>query len=253
MLAALGCLAGAAVRVRRAAQAEADLDALRARSAALSQIVYIRPAGGAEATAPPASEPPAKPSADPAAERIQGLQRENPELVGWLTMAGAGVDYPVMQSPARPNFYLDHNFAGEESKSGLPYIDEACDAAGVNRIVYGHNMKNGTMFGSLSRYLDADFFAANAAFTFDTASGRESYRVIAAYQAVIDESAAFRFYTYTNVTDEESYITYVSNVIARSEYGAAQLPRWGQKLLTLVTCVRYHPDERLVIVAAETE
>jgi sortase B len=253
-LIALVCAAGAGYRIRLAAKAEEDIAALREASSLDPQIVYISLAdasGGAEAPAAPPEE--AADTAQAAAiARVQSLQEKNSELVGWLEMAAAGVDYPVMQSPTRPSFYLDHNFAGEQSKAGLPFIDEGCDPVdGLNRIIYGHNMNNGTMFGSLKRYLDAAFFAENASFSLDTARGRESYRMIAVYEAKI-ESDSFAFYTYNNIQDEDAYLEYVSNIMARSVHGSGELPRFGQKLLTLVTCIRYRPNDRLVLVAVET-
>lgn len=252
ILVALGCAFGAAQRLRQAARAEADVAALRAQGGSAASIVYIRLAGvaGEPAASVPAYETPAPP--DPSIERVRALQRKNPELVGWLTMEAAGVDYPLMQSPSRPNFYIDHNFEGADSKSGLPYIDEACDAVeGQNRIIYGHNMKNGTMFGSLHRYLEADFFAENAEIRLDTPAGSERYRVIAAYETLIDENAAFRFWEYTDIADEDAYREYAANILARSVHEPGELPYFGQRLLTLVTCVRYRPNDRLLVVAAE--
>ena len=252
-LIALVCAAGAGYRIRLAAKAEEDIAALRQSDSRDPQIVYISLAdasGNSEASAAPPEE---AVDAEQAAAiaRVQGLQEKNSELVGWLEMAAAGVDYPVMQSPTRPSFYLDHNFAAEESKAGLPFIDEACDPnEGVNRIIYGHNMNNGTMFGSLKRYLDEAFYAENAVFTLDTATGRETYRLIAVYEAKL-ESDSFAFYTYTNIADAAAYREYVANVVARSVHGSGELPRFGQKLLTLVTCIRYRPNDRLVLVAAE--
>ena len=252
-LIALGCAAGAGYRIRLAAKAEEDIAALRQTDSQDPQIVYISLAdasGGAGASAA-APEATADSGQAAAIARVQDLQQKNSELVGWLEMAAAGVDYPVMQSPTRPSFYLDHNFAAEESKAGLPFIDEACDPnEGVNRIIYGHNMNNGTMFGSLKRYLDEAFYAENAVFTLDTATGRETYRLIAVYEAKL-ESDSFAFYTYTNIADAAAYREYVANVVARSVHGSGELPRFGQKLLTLVTCIRYRPNDRLVLVAAE--
>ncbi|MDO4572554.1 MAG: class B sortase [Clostridia bacterium] len=241
---ALGCAAGAGQKLRSAARAEENIAALRETGAA--EIVYVRLAGASEESGAPAAAEGA------GAARVRALQAENGELAGWLTMEAAGVDYPVMYSPARPNYYIDHDFSGERSAAGLPYIDEDCDTEkGVNRIIYGHNMRNGTMFGNLERYLDKDFFQANRVFYFDTAEGREAYRVIAAYETPVDGSEACRFYDYTAIETEADYRAYVEGSMALGGMPGDEAPLWGERLLTLVTCVSHQKDWRLVLLGAE--
>lgn len=252
-LIAFGCAAGAGYRIRLAAKAEEDIALLRQAGRQDPQIVYISLADASGEAGASATTPEETADAEQAAAiaRVQGLQAKNGELIGWLEMAAVGVDYPVMQSPTRPSFYLDHNFDAAESKAGLPFMDEACNPIdGANRIIYGHNMNNGTMFGSLKRYLDAAFYEENGEFSLDTANGRETYRLLAVYEAKI-ESDSFAFYTYTDIGDAETYLEYVTNAMARSVHGSGEMPKFGQKLLTLVTCIRYRPNDRLVLVAAE--
>ena len=98
----------------------------------------------------------------PAAERnIQALITENADCIGWLSIDGTNISYPVMHTPSDPQKYLRRNFYGKYSQSGVPFLDRRCDLQSTNLIIYGHNMKNGTMFSDLKRYVDRDFLNAH--------------------------------------------------------------------------------------------
>ena len=75
----------------------------------------------------------------------------NPDLVGWIQIEGTGINYPVMQSIEEPDYYLHRDFYGDYSRSGVPYLEEECDLAlpSDNLLVYGHYLRNGTMFTDL--------------------------------------------------------------------------------------------------------
>ena len=76
----------------------------------------------------------------PYAEKYKALKEKNPDFVGWISVDGTNISYPVMQSKDRPDFYLRRNFDGQYSYYGTPYVEEECDA-GVsdNTIIYGQN------------------------------------------------------------------------------------------------------------------
>ena len=86
-------------------------------------------------------------------ERLSELKAENDDLKGWIYIEGPEISLPVMQSGEEDrDFYLKRDFYGNESKRGTLYMDSACD-----RIIYGHNMKDGSMFGELDRYTDREY------------------------------------------------------------------------------------------------
>lgn len=115
---------------------------------------------------PPATEPSAavvpeeattpEKSTEPVAELrdLTELFAQNPDCIGWLCVPGTQIDYPVMFTPEEPQRYLRRSFYGAYSQSGVPFMDFRCDE-NSNLILYGHNMKNGTMFGNLTGYTDA--------------------------------------------------------------------------------------------------
>ncbi len=126
----------------------------------------------AESVTDAETEPSAEPTERPAAERnIQALITENADCIGWLSIDGTSISYPVMYTPSEPQKYLRRNFYGKYSQSGVPFLDERCDLQSSNLIIYGHNMKNGTMFSDLKKYLNTDFLNSHRTVRLETADG----------------------------------------------------------------------------------
>lgn len=101
----------------------------------------------------------------------------NSDCVGWISIEGTNIDYPVMHTPNNPQKYLRKNFDGEYSSSGVPFMDSRCRIDSGTVILYGHNMKNGTMFSSLKKYLSADFRSTHKNIMFQTVNGVRVYTV----------------------------------------------------------------------------
>ena len=126
----------------------------------------------AESVTDTETETSAEPTERPAAERnIQALITENADCIGWLSIDGTTISYPVMHTPSDPQKYLRRNFYGKYSQSGVPFLDGRCDLQSSNLIIYGHNMKNGTMFSDLKKYLNTDFLNAHRTVRLETAGG----------------------------------------------------------------------------------
>lgn len=105
------------------------------------------------------------------------LSEINSDCVGWICIEGTNIDYPVMHTPNNPQKYLRKDFNGEYSSSGVPFMDSRCSIDGGTVILYGHNMKNGTMFSSLKKYLSADFRSTHKNIMFQTVNGVRVYTV----------------------------------------------------------------------------
>lgn len=108
---------------------------------------------------------------------LSELFRQNSECIGWICIPGTAVNYPVMHTPDNPEKYLRQNFYGEYSVSGVPFLDGRCSLDSGNLIIYGHNMKNGTMFSDLRRYADNEFRENHAVIEFQIAEGSKLYTV----------------------------------------------------------------------------
>ena len=126
----------------------------------------------AESVTDTETEPSAEPTEQSVAEHnIQSLIAENADCIGWLSIDGTSISYPVMYTPSEPQKYLRRSFYGQYSQSGVPFLDGRCSTVGGNLIIYGHNMKNGTMFSDLKKYLNTDFLNAHRTVRLETAGG----------------------------------------------------------------------------------
>ena len=126
----------------------------------------------AESVTDTETEPSAEPTEQSVAEHnIQALIAVNGDCIGWLSIDGTSISYPVMYTPSEPQKYLRRSFYGQYSQSGVPFLDGRCSTVGGNLIIYGHNMKNGTMFSDLKKYLNTDFLNAHRTVRLETAGG----------------------------------------------------------------------------------
>ena len=123
----------------------------------------------------------AEPAADGPLADYAALAAENPDLFGWIRIDGTPVNYPVMFTPTDPEHYLHRAFDGSQSAAGCLFIDAACPPDGPFYLLYGHHMKNGSMFGTLPRYADGDYLREHATVYFDTLTQRRTYQVMAAF------------------------------------------------------------------------
>ena len=126
----------------------------------------------AESVTDTETETSAEPTEQSATEHnIPALIAVNGDCIGWLSIDGTSISYPVMYTPSEPQKYLRRSFYGQYSQSGVPFLDGRCSTVGGNLIIYGHNMKNGTMFSDLKKYLNTDFLNAHRTVRLETADG----------------------------------------------------------------------------------
>jgi sortase B len=153
-----------------------------------------------------------------------------------------------MQSPSNPDYYLKHSFEKTYSDYGVPYIDEACVTGISNNIViYGHHMKNGSMFSQLCNYTDMNFYQEHQTIQFDTLSTFGEYQVVAVFKFDTNNET-FCYNEYTQM-DEEQFAEFMENVHARQLYDTGIDAEYGDELLTLSTCEYTYNNGRLVVVA----
>ena len=109
---------------------------------------------------------------------LKPLFERNDDCIGWICIPGTNINYPVMHTPNNPQKYLRKDFDGNYSQSGVPFLDARCDSESGTAIIYGHNMKNGTQFSNLKKYLNADFRSSHAVIEFETKNGVRLFAVI---------------------------------------------------------------------------
>ena len=171
-------------------------------------------------------------------------------MVGWLSIAGTIINYPVMQSRNNPNFYLKHNFEKEYSDLGTPYVQENCDIAeSDNLVIYGHHIKGGKMFGALEDYKSKSFYEEHKNIQFDTLTEQEEYEIVAVFKTVAYSSEGFRYYDFVDAENEEDFNSYVGKCKELALYDTGVTAEYGDRLITLSTCEYSAQNGRLVVVA----
>lgn len=164
---------------------------------------------------------------------------------------------PVMQTPADPNYYLKHDFEKNYTDYGCPFMQADCDALAPsdNLILYGHNMKDGSMFADLAKYRSKNFWQAHKTVRFDTSAGGSAYEIFAVIHMTVqaDAADAFPFYRFVDAASPEEFADYVSACKARALYDTGISAQYGDKLLTLSTCDNITDNGRLLVIAKQTE
>lgn len=183
-----------------------------------------------------------------AQEKYQALYDQNSDFVGWIKIENTMISYPVMQSIDSPDFYLKHGFDKGYSNYGVPYIDEA-RATGLsnNIVIYGHNMKNGSMFSDLVKYSPQDYYESHPVIQYDTLTQLSAYQIVCVFRFDTNNET-FRFNEYTNMNEEE-FTEYMTNCHERQLYDTGVTAEYGDELITLSTCEYTYKNGRFVVVA----
>ncbi len=163
------------------------------------------------------------------------LKAKNKDTIGWLKVNNANVDYPVVKGTDN-SYYIDHNFNGEANLAGWIFADyrDKGNGTDANLVIYGHNMKNGTMFGTLKKKMFAsDWYdnEENRKITYTTEENIYTYTVFSIYE-IPDES----YFTTTSFTSTSARQQYINTMKSRSKKDFGITPKVTDKMLTLSTC-----------------
>lgn len=183
------------------------------------------------------------------------IYADNPDLVGWITIEGTVLDYPVMHTPENGEKYLYKNINGNFDVNGLPFIEDGCsmDPESDNIIIYGHNMNSGKMFASLMKYAKKDYWEEHPTIRFSTLYEEREYKIIAAFydRVYYKYEDCFKFYQFIDAKDEAHFEEAISYFKENAEYDTGVTAEYGDRLLTLVTCAYHVKNGRFVVVAKE--
>lgn len=202
--------------------------------------------------APPATLPPMKQDEDrqEVSAGLLALREKNVDCIGWITIEGTPIDYPVMYRPNQADYYLHRDFYGNPSSAGSVYLAEICDPeASDNLILYGHHMNSGKMFAALERYKKKSFYDEHRCIRFETLHGRETYEVIAALTTPVYTGHDFAFYRFATAKDAGEFDAYVAQCQARALYDTGRTAAYGDRLLTLATCEYSQKNGRMLVIA----
>ncbi len=221
------------------------------------------PTGAVDATE--ATEPPRPPVVlvdvvDPeTGKTVQVLQeyaeiyKLNNDLVGWINIPGTKVDYPVLQTPDNPDYYLTHDFYGEEAKHGAIYAREVCDMSkpSDNITIYGHHMQDGSMFADIMDYQHKKFYQEHKYLTLDTLTEHHTYEVVAVFKTTATVGQGFKYHSYVDFADEDHFNEFMRMCKGYDFYDTGVEAQYGDKLICLSTCEYTLVNGRLVVVAKQ--
>lgn len=170
------------------------------------------------------------------------LKQINPDIVGWLYCEGTKINYPVTQ---RDNeYYLKHLFNGTYNSCGTLFMECHADSAmtGLNTILYGHSMRDKSMFGSLLDYKSQSYYEKHPTMYYLTPSKNYRIDLFSAHDSLLEE------YGYeTSFSSEDSYEAYLEDLQAHSDFTSTVKPSKEDKILTLSTCAYEYEDERYAV------
>lgn len=179
---------------------------------------------------------------------FDGLTAENGDTVGWVEMPGLEVSYPVVQTTDN-EYYLKRSFRKETSRSGSIFMDTRNDPelSDRNTIIYGHNMKNGSMFGKLKHYREEGFLEENPVFYY--------YRPGHVYQCQIISCRSVGAVTEeypVGFSDSKDFMEYLESIKGKSWYDSGVEAKENDRLIMLSTCMG-KSNERFIIQARVVE
>lgn len=185
--------------------------------------------------------------------KLETLKQENSDIIGWIEIENTNINYPVLQS-TNNSYYMNHNYKKEYSSNGSVFLDKDYDwnIPSSNLLIYGHNMKNNTMFQDLLKYNSKEFYLQHPTIRFTTINEDANYEIIAAFPSRVyykTDKNVFRYYFFVNATSEDDFNNFVSNSKNASLYDTGKTALFGEQLLTLSTCSYHTKNGRFAVVA----
>lgn len=180
----------------------------------------------------------------PAGIDLSPLQEVNADVVGWIEIPGL-LSYPLLQGDDNAR-YLSHAWNGEKNAAGAVFLDCHADPGfgGFNTLIYGHRMRNETMFGCLKYYIDPGFWRENPSVYIANEDGTWRYDIYAAYEAELT-AAAYR-QDFLSLEEKREFIQYG---LERSAIDTGIAPAPEDTIITLSTCTGSGYDTRWVVQA----
>lgn len=174
---------------------------------------------------------------------FEGLKYINSDIVGWIYFENVNVNYPIVKGIDN-GYYLNHTFKKEQNISGSIFMDYRNDSEfkDLNTIIYGHNMKNGSMFGSLRKLLKEEFYRENSYFWIITQEGKYKYDIFSVY---IDESTSESYnIKFKNI---EEYSKHLNMIKDKSIYDTGINLTENDLVVTLSTCTSTEENNRFIV------
>lgn len=181
----------------------------------------------------------------------------NPDTVGYIYIPNTGINSVVVQAEDN-DYYLDHNFYGNKAQCGTVFADFRSTINSYEQsdhiVLYGHNQKNGTMFGDMDYYRwNLEYYKSNPVITFNTNCFTGKYKIFANFVTNVlpehDNGYVFNYADYIELDDPNTFKVFMDNVMVRTLIFTGVDVKYGDKILTLSTCSTEFEPSRHIIMA----
>lgn len=176
---------------------------------------------------------------------FEELEKMNPDIVAWISQEDIGIEYPVTQTD-NDEYYLNHTFQKESNQAGCIFMEyrNTSDFSDKNTILYGHNMKNQTMFGYLKNYKEKEYYEEHPEIVIYTPEGKGVYEIFSCGEVSASGFVYNRF-----VKEDDKYAKYVKQLKAESLYDTGVEVSKEDQVLILSTCTKTGADYRMIVAA----
>ena len=179
---------------------------------------------------------------------------ENSDIYAWIQVDGTTVDYPVLQHPTDDSYYLMHNIDGSYGYPGCIYTENYNEKGFVDNVtvVYGHNMKNGSMFASLHRFMDKDFFDEHDTIVIYLPEEEKTYTILGACH--LDAIRLTVWYDFNLKDNVQDFLNTILNMEQNETDHLRDMEvSSDDKFIVLETCVGNDKKHRYAVVAVEND
>lgn len=178
------------------------------------------------------------------------LQGKNPDVYAWIRVPGTSIDYPILQSQEDNSYYLTHTLDREEKAEGAIFTENYNSKTfqDPNTVIYGHDMKNGSMFQSLHNYMDRSFFDSNRDITVYLPEKILHYRIFAAY--LYDNRHLLLSFDFWNKEEYQQYLNTIFSMRDMNSFVDTSMEVTNEdKIITLSTCYAGISEKRYLVQA----
>lgn len=181
-------------------------------------------------------------------QNLYELRNTNKDVFGWIQIPGLAVNYPVVQNLMEPDYYLKRDINGNKSSYGTIYMDANCiRGRAKNYILYGHHMRDGSMFAAINHYDDINFYNQYPVIEFDMLTGPNDYQIIGAFK--ISASKLSELEDIIMFSTEEDFNEFKTFFESNKFYNTDIDYSYEDDFLTLMTCEYTYNNGRFFVLA----
>lgn len=176
--------------------------------------------------------------------KLEGQKSVNEDVIGWITLEDSQIDYPIVKGEDN-EYYMNHTVLGTENPAGAIFMENLNkeDFSDIVTFVYGHRMKDGSMFGNLKYYTEQEYWDTHREFQISTYQDNRTYEIFSVHRADVTDSTFQIFFE-----AGEEYERYLQQQKQDSFYTTDVNVSKEDKVVVLVTCAYDVQSERIVVL-----